>query len=56
MGKACSTYVYKILVGESEGKRPLGRPKHRCENNIEMNPKGVRVGGCELNSCGSEYG
>jgi hypothetical protein len=28
--------VYKILVGEPEGKRPLGRPKHRWEDNIRM--------------------
>jgi hypothetical protein len=32
MGKACSTNgekrnSYRILVGNSEGKRPLGRPK-----------------------------
>jgi hypothetical protein len=24
--------VYKILVGKSEGKRPLGRPRHRWED------------------------
>jgi len=23
-------------VGKSEGKRPLGRPRHRCEDNIKM--------------------
>jgi len=26
--------VYKILVGEREGKRPLGRPRRRWENSI----------------------
>jgi hypothetical protein len=26
--------VYKILVGKSEGKRPLGRPRRRWENGI----------------------
>jgi hypothetical protein len=26
--------VYKILVGKPEGKRPLGRPRHRWEYNI----------------------
>jgi hypothetical protein len=26
--------AYKILVGKPEEKRPLGRPRHRCENNI----------------------
>jgi hypothetical protein len=28
--------VYSILVGKSEGKRPLGRPRHRWANNIKM--------------------
>jgi hypothetical protein len=28
--------VYMVLVGEPEGKRPLGRPRHRWENNIKM--------------------
>jgi hypothetical protein len=28
--------VYKILVGKSQGKRPLGRLNHRWEGNILM--------------------
>jgi hypothetical protein len=28
--------AYRILVGKPEGKRPLGRPKHRWEDNVEM--------------------
>jgi hypothetical protein len=28
--------VYRILVGKSEGRRPLGRPRRRWENNSEM--------------------
>jgi hypothetical protein len=24
------------LVGKPEGRRPLGRPRHRCEDNIKM--------------------
>jgi hypothetical protein len=28
--------VIKILVGNPEGKRPLGRPRHRWEDNIKM--------------------
>jgi hypothetical protein len=31
--------VYKILVGEPEGKRPLRRPRLRCEDNIRMDLK-----------------
>jgi len=26
--------VYRALVGKLEGKRPLGRPRHRCVDNI----------------------
>ena len=28
--------VYRVLVGKPEVKRPLGRPKHRWEDNIKM--------------------
>jgi hypothetical protein len=28
--------VYRVLVGKCEGKRPLGRPKIRWEDNIKM--------------------
>jgi hypothetical protein len=28
--------VHRVLVGKPEGKRPLGRPRHRCEDNIKM--------------------
>jgi hypothetical protein len=28
--------AYKILVGKLEGKIPLGRPRHRWEDNIRM--------------------
>jgi hypothetical protein len=27
--------VYRVLVGKAEGKLPLGRPRHRWENNIK---------------------
>jgi hypothetical protein len=29
--------VYRILVGKPEGKRPLGRLRHRWEDGIRMN-------------------
>jgi hypothetical protein len=29
--------VYRVLVGEPEGKRPLGRPRRRWEDGIKMN-------------------
>jgi len=28
--------VYRVLVGKCEGKRPLGRLRHRWEYNIKM--------------------
>jgi hypothetical protein len=28
--------VYRVLVGKPEGKRLLGRPRRRCENNSKM--------------------
>jgi hypothetical protein len=28
--------VYRVLVGKPEGKRPLGRLRHRWEDNIKM--------------------
>jgi hypothetical protein len=28
--------VYRLLVGKPEGKRPLGRPRRRWINNIQM--------------------
>jgi hypothetical protein len=41
MGRACSAFggekvAYRVLVGKSDGKRPIGRLKHRWEDNIKM--------------------
>jgi len=36
--------VYRVLVGKPEGKRPLGRPRRRWEDNIKMDPPEVRCG------------
>ena len=38
--------VYMVLVGKPEGKRPLGRPRRRWEDNIKMDLQEVG-GGCE---------
>jgi hypothetical protein len=35
------TGAYRILVGRPEGRRPLGRPRHRWEDNIKMDLKDV---------------
>jgi len=40
-------YTYRILVGKPDGKRPLGRPRHRCEVNIKMNLQEVGCGGMD---------
>jgi hypothetical protein len=41
MGRACGSYgedriAHRVLVGKPEGKRSLGRPRHRWEDNIKM--------------------
>jgi hypothetical protein len=36
--------IYRILVGKPEGKRPLGRPRRRWEDNIIMDLKRDRMG------------
>ena len=37
--------VHRVLVGKPEGKRPLGRPRRRWEDNIKMHLQEVG-GGC----------
>jgi hypothetical protein len=37
--------VYSILVGKPEGKRPLGTPRCRLEDNIKMDLQEVGWGG-----------
>ena len=37
--------VYGVLVGNPEGKRPLGRPRLRWEDNIKMDLQEVRCEG-----------
>ena len=36
--------MYKVLVRKSEGKRQLGRPRHRWEDNIKMDLQEVGCG------------
>jgi hypothetical protein len=36
--------AYRILVGKPEGKRPLGRPRRRWENNIKIDLQEVEYG------------
>ena len=37
--------VYRVLVWKPEGKRPLGRPRRRWEDNVKMDLQEVG-GGC----------
>jgi len=36
--------TYKVLVGKPDGKRPLGRPRHRWEDSIKMDLQEVGWG------------
>jgi hypothetical protein len=36
--------VYRVLVGKPEGKRPMGRPRCRWEDNIKMDLQEVGCG------------
>jgi len=36
--------AYRVLVGKPEGKRPLGRPRHKWEDNIKRDLKDVEWG------------
>ena len=36
--------VYRVLVGKPERKRPLGKPRHRWEDNIKMDLQKVGCG------------
>jgi hypothetical protein len=36
--------VYRVLVEKPEGKRPLGRPRRRWDDNIKMDLQGVGCG------------
>jgi len=50
MGGSCSAYgkrrgVYRVLVGKPEGKRLLGRPRRKWEDNIKMDLQEMRCGG-----------
>jgi hypothetical protein len=40
--------AYRALVGKPEGRRPLGRPRHRWEDNIKMYLREVVQGGRRL--------
>jgi hypothetical protein len=52
MGRTCGTNgerrgAYRALVGKPEGKRPLGIPRRRWEDNIKMGIREVGWGGID---------
>jgi hypothetical protein len=44
MWHAWERNVYRVLMGKPEGKRPLGRPRHRRENGIRMDLREIGWG------------
>ena len=54
MGKR--RYMYRVLVGKPEGKRPLERPRRRWEDNIKMDLQGIGLWGYGLDRAGSGQG
>jgi len=43
---ACDMWsVYRVLVGRTEGKRPLGRPRRRWEDNIKLDLREIGIDG-----------
>jgi len=45
--------VHRVVVGKPGGKRPLGRPRRRWEDNIKMDLQEVGCGGYGLERAGS---
>jgi hypothetical protein len=50
MGWTCGKHgagrgIYRVLVGRPEGKRPLGRPRRRWEDNIKMDLREIGIEG-----------
>jgi hypothetical protein len=37
--------VYRVLVGKPKVKRPLGRPRHRWEDNIKLDLREIGING-----------
>jgi hypothetical protein len=39
--------VYRVLVGRSESKRPLGRPWRMCEDKVKMDLEEIGIDGAK---------
>jgi hypothetical protein len=45
MGEGRGVYRVLVGVGRPEGKKPLGRPRRRWEDNIKMNLREIGIDG-----------
>jgi hypothetical protein len=50
VGRTCGTHeggerCYRVLVEKHEGKRPLGRPRRRWEDNVKMDLREIGIDG-----------
>jgi hypothetical protein len=41
------TNEYRLLAGKPEERRPLGRPRHKCVDNIKMDLREIGWGGMD---------
>ena len=48
--------IYRVFVGKPKEKRPLGRPRHRTDDNIKIDLQEVGCGGYGLNQYDSGKG
>ena len=48
--------MYRVLVGKPDGRRLLGRPRRRWENNMKIDLQEVGCGGYGLDRAGSREG
>jgi hypothetical protein len=46
-GRGGGRGVYRVLVGKPEGRRPLGRPRRKWEDNIQIDLQDVACGGMD---------
>jgi hypothetical protein len=46
--------AYRILVGKPEGKRPLGRPRYKWEDNIKINLREIPGGSMDWIDLGQD--
>ena len=46
-GNVARMWESRVLVGKREGKRPLGRPRRKWEDNIKMDLQEVGYGGMD---------